>query len=263
MLKLFDVSVSSAWKCLKGTKCEFYIKIYTDSELQEIEMKIYEELKLLKKANGIMLNMIKKKYRVSSKEIRKIANVTKYTYSRAEKDNVYIKLKTEKVNLENELKGELYSEEDRKKYSQKLDGKRRYRMTKKYIENICKEEKNSILDVGKMLGISKLKLSNLMENKQLTAKVKDMNQKKKVDRIAMDIKYLKENGERYYKQEEIDFFQVFYNVTIQDMLYYLSRGKTIYDTYIEALKNNPKGIWIGERARISNEYIEEQYDNLE
>lgn len=135
-------------------------------------------------------------------------------------------------------------------------------MSKKTIEQIVQEEKISIDSAAAIFGVQKYRFRNLMAEKQLTVKVIDENKKNKAEKIKLDLKYIENNGERYYSPDELALMSVIYEMPEDDMIFYLADGKTMYTTYSEALKNNPKGVWIGGKTRLSNNYIEGNYNIL-
>lgn len=266
-----------------------------------------------------MLQLMKEKYRISSKDMRKILDLGYYHYNQAEKQNHYVQLEEKKQsedskmiavkemikkwktketityksikNIEEQyhftmeeirntfhiskkdlkdlisgqkkkVKIDLYSERDKQECRKRISNSKKYRASKKLIEQVAKQEKVSTKKAGEILGINQVCFKNLMEEKQLTTKIVDDSLKRQVEKIALDLKYLPNNGNRYYKPNEINFMGLFYKIPTDDMLYYLSSGKTTYETYQEALQNNPEGIWIGEKARLSNEYAEQNHNIL-
>lgn len=304
------------YKCLKGIECNFYIKIYSQSEVEEIEKKIREELKMFPEVNGHMLEFVKEKYRVSPKDMRKILGAKYVDYSKAEKQDGYIKITAKEPQKQKEeivkkwkhkdtitnksicnimkeyhltydevgeifglpkkeiqliqtgqkkkVNINLYSEEDREECWKKIGNDKKYKSSKKIIEQIAKQEKISTQKVGKIFNITQNRLNKLMKEEQLTVRINNENLKKKVEKIAIDLKYLPNNGERYYKKDEIHFMAVFYQIQVDDFFYYLAKGKTEYDTYQEAFRNNPKGVWlIGKKIKLSNEYEEANHQFLE
>lgn len=315
ILTLFEVKGNTRNKCLKGIECSFYIKIYSAIEFEEIKEKIKEELNLFPNVNGNMLQFIKEKYRISSKDLRSILKADYYRYNKAETKNAYLKLENDtyiekqkeeiikkwknkdditiksirniieekkltfeeigkileisKKDLEElksdkikKVKIDLQTEKEKQEYRQKIENGRKYKLSKKLVEQFAESEGMSIGKAGKILGIDSYKLKKLIEQKQLTIKASDHKLKNQVEKIALDLKYLPNNGNRYYKEDETNFMSLFYKINSDDIFYYLASGKTEYDTYKEALKNNPNGVWIGEKCRISNEYIERNYELL-
>ena len=95
ILTLFEVKGNTRNKCLKGIECSFYIKIYSAIEFEEIKEKIKEELNLFPNVNGNMLQFIKEKYRISSKDLRSILKADYYRYNKAETKNAYLKLEND------------------------------------------------------------------------------------------------------------------------------------------------------------------------
>lgn len=250
-LELFDVS--SRYQCLKGIACNFYIKIYSPEEIKEIKQKIREELVQIPKVNGNIIQVIKNSYRISDKDMRQILGFSYYEYKKAIEENKYIEIK--------EMEEEKQQEES-KDCILKIKNQKKYKISKKLIMQIAKEEDMSISKVGEQLGIKKISLEKLMKEQQLTARATDNKIKYKVKKLSLDLKYLENYGERYYQEQELKFICQMYGISVDNMLYYLANGKTMYDTYCEALKNNPKGVWIGKKMRLSNQYLEENYAKI-
>lgn len=260
LLTLFEVSQAAKNKCLKGIVCNFYINIYSTEELQKIKEKIRKELAQFSRANGKMIELFKQKYRISSKDMRNILNAKYQNYKKAEEQNKYINLKL--TENKHDKKIEKIFEKDKQLCLKKISNSKKYNVSKKTIEQIVQEEKISIDKATEIFGIKKFRYKNLIAGKQLTVKVIDENKKKKIEKIKLDLKYIETNGERYYSQDEIALMSVIYEVSKDDMFFYLANGKTMYTTYSEALKNNPEGVWIGEKSRLSNNYIETNYKIL-
>lgn len=207
-----------------------------------------------KKADIIKYNdieNIQNEYKMEIEEIREIFNISKRNLEKIKQDR------------EKEIKINLYSEKDKQECINKICTQKKYKASKKLIEQIAENERISIEKAGEILGIPKNPLKNVINDKQLTTKIINNKIKYKVEKLALDLKYLKNYGERYYEKQEIALISLMYEISVDDILYYLANGITMYNTYVEALNNNPSGVWIGEKTRLSNKYLEENYEALD
>jgi len=262
LLKLLGVSNIAMYNCLKNNECSFYIQVYSKQELQEIEEKVKEDLKVIPRVNRKMIELIKERYRISSRDIRKFLGNNYAQYIRMEKQNKYLEIKWDDSQKEDKLKFRA-EEKQKKECRNQITNTKKYRISKELIEKVAKTENVTVEIAGEILGLKKAILKNIMEKKQLTTKLIDKELQYRVAMLELDLKYMPNNGERYYPKEEMEFMSVVYELTIDDIFYYLSDGKVMYEVYLEAFKNNPNGVWIGKKGRLSNEYEEENHKVLD
>lgn len=207
----------------------------------------------------------KKKDTVTRQDVKEIQDA--YRLSKKEiKEKFHISQKEFKELLEGQIetvKIDLYSEKEKYELKKKTNYQNKYRTSKRDIERFAEKEEVSFQKAGQILDINEKRLQKLAEEKQLTLKITGKNTKWKAERMLLDLKYNPIYGEHYYTLEELTLICNGYYLTIEDFFYYKTRSKVMYEMFLEAVQNNPKGVWIGSKTRISNEFIEENYTEIE
>lgn len=87
--------------------------------------------------------------------------------------------------------------------------------------------------------------------------------KKYIKIIKIDIKYLKQYGERMYAQEEIKQICSIYSVEFEHFITYMNRNKISYYESMYIIQKNKEGIWIGKKPEISKEFLKENLEKIE
>lgn len=164
LLVLLDVSGVAANKCLHDIECKFYIKIYSQEEMEEIEQKVREELGRFAKVNGNILALVKQRYRLSSKDMRRILNANYVTYKNAEQKNNYINIKKQTTSCP-------YEAEIVKKWKKKDN------ITYKSIFSMKQKYHLTLEEIRSILNISKTDFNALITRKKKKVKIQVPNSK--------------------------------------------------------------------------------------
>ena len=137
------------------------------------------------------------------------------------------------------------------------------KITKEKLQQIATQEEILLKDLVFLLGCYK---NIVYKSEKMWTKINLLKHSEsnidKVKLIKLDLKYLKEYGSKFYKYEEINSICKYYNLDINFFLKKLYYNKVSYFDNLEILKNNTKGIYIGEKTRLSKKFIKENYDIL-
>lgn len=87
--------------------------------------------------------------------------------------------------------------------------------------------------------------------------------KKYIKMIKIDLKYLKQYGERMYTQREIKQICNTYAIKFEQFITYMNRNKISYYESMYIIQKNKEGIWIGEKPEISKGFLKENLEKIE
>lgn len=225
------------------------ISLKKENKLNYFE--IFEKWKNKEEISYEDVKSIQEQYQLSQAEIQEVFQISKKNFKDLLDGSVQ------------KVKVDLYSEKDRYLIKKKVNLQEKYRVSKKDMERVAQNEGISVQRVGQILDVNQKCLKRLMDGKQLTLKISDKNTKWKVDRMLLDLKYNPIYGERYYTSDELKFICNHYKLDVKDFFRCITRGKVLYETFLEAEQKNPKGVWIGSKTRISNEFIEKNYEKMD
>lgn len=225
------------------------ISLKQENKLNYFE--IFEKWKNKEEITYEDVKNIEEQYQLSLTEIQEVFQISKKKFKALLDGSI------EKVKVD------LYSEKDRYLIKRKVNFQEKYGVSKKDMERVAEDEGISVQKVGQILEVNQKCLKRLMDGKQLTLKISDKDTKWKVDRMLLDLKYNPIYGERYYTSGELKLICNQYWLDVKDFFRCITRGKVLYETFLEAEQKNPKGVWIGAKIRISNVFIEKNYERIE
>lgn len=132
------------------------------------------------------------------------------------------------------------------------------RISYEKLENIQKKYSITLNELLYILGITKYAYNFIKSNRRYSSIVKDMDTYL-ITQILSEIM----EKERYYTKAEIKQICEANNISLQDFFDYIF-GKAVYfgrDDY-ERLLNNKGKIWIGNRSKLSNEFVNNHLDQI-
>lgn len=112
------------------------------------------------------------------------------------------------------------------------------------------------------LGISIYKYNKMKNNELDEIKVTDVKTKHIVKLIKLDFKYINKYKNDYYSKEKLQKICKERNITLEQFLKYYNKNQSHYKFNKIAMEQSKKGLWIGENIRISNEFMNENYEKI-
>lgn len=229
-----------------------------DEELKNLSVKILdtEGIQPYTQIDYKMLQGLSQKYYINEKILAlSILEVTESQYWNMKYNNhikaYVLKGNYKKSNLEElrKLKLDIFE-------SEKLSvGKR---ISYEEIESIQKKYDVPLNELLYILGITKYAYNFIKSEKKYSSIIKDMDTYL-ITQILSEVM----KKERYYTKSEIEQICKTNNISLQDFLDYIL-GKALYfgyDTYKELL-NNKGLIWIGDRSKLSNEFVNKNLNQI-
>lgn len=113
-----------------------------------------------------------------------------------------------------------------------------------------------------MLGISIYKYNKMKNDELDEIKVTDVKTKHIVKLIKLDFKYINKYKNDYYSKEKLQKICKERNITLEQFLKYYNKNQSHYKFNKIAMEQSKKGLWIGENIRISNEFMNENYEKI-
>ena len=113
-----------------------------------------------------------------------------------------------------------------------------------------------------MLGISIYKYNKIKNNELDEIKVTDVKTKHIVKLIKLDFKYINKYKNDYYSKEKLQKICKERNITLEQFLKYYNKNQSHYKFNKIAMEQSENGLWIGENIRISNEFMNENYEKI-
>lgn len=162
-----------------------------------------------------------------------------------------------------EIKDLLYILEVKYNTAYKLkNGKQKY--TKLKFNNHEGIKNRKIIAQGKInkLGISIYKYNKIKNNELDEIKVTDVKTKHIVKLIKLDFKYINKYKNDYYSKEKLQKICKERNITLEHFLKYYNKNQSHYKFNKIAMEQSEKGLRIGENIRISNEFMNENYEEI-
>lgn len=220
---------------------------YRSSEKEIIKDLFIKEVKYKEYVDKKFIEYGKEKYNLEDEEICYLLKVKVKNYKKLMNN----KTKVMKINLIDEY--------EKLRIEQNIIGKLKNQdyITKGDIIKLKKEIRTTNSIIKQTLSISNSQFSKLMRGEIRKARIIFKNIKLNVNYLLMDIKY--EYGERYYSSSELKCLCKKYKVELDEFLKNISTNINRYPYIKRALKENSKGIYIGEEHRLSNEFLN-KYD---
>ena len=247
--KILKISKDQTYKLKKGQK---YILLKHKNEEKEVMDKLF-------------IGEIKYKSSISKNEIENLKQ--KYKFNDEE---IFTQLKVNILNFKNLMKGltqkmkiDLIDEYEKRDIEQKLITrfKNQDYVTKEDIIKTKNDIDTTDEIIKDILSISTDSFYELMNDKIRKTKITLKEIKLKIYRLKMDIKY--EYGEGFYTSGKLRKLCRKYQIDFDEFLKNLSNNINRYPYIKQALKNNQKGIYIGEEHEISKEFAEKYAIRIE
>ena len=247
--KILKISKNQTYKLKKGQK---HIILKHDNEEKKIMNELFiEEVKYKNFVNKELIEYLKQKYKLEDEEICILLKVKNLNYKNL------MQMKTKKMKID------LMDEYEKREIEQKLIEK--YKMqdyiTKDEIIKIKEEIKATDTIIKDTFCISKEAYYRVINNETRKTRISLKETKLKVNFLKMDIKY--EYGEGFYSSAELRKLCRKYKIEFDNFLKNLSTNINRYPYMKQALKENPKGIYIGEEHRISAEFANKYAQRIE
>lgn len=114
----------------------------------------------------------------------------------------------------------------------------------------------------RMLGISAYTYKKLEEGKINEMKIIDVKTQHIVELIKLDFKYIDKYNKDYYSKEKLKEICKRRHINLDQFLKYYNKNPKHYKFNKIAIEKSKKGLWIGEDIKISNEFINENYEKI-
>ncbi len=224
----------------RGRKYIIFKKLQDEKELAN-ELFI-EEIKYNDYVTKEQIEYFKQKYNLNDEEIVKMLKVNMLNY------NNLIKAKTKKMRID------LLTEEEKILIENELIEMYRWQdyITKNEIYNIKNNIKTTDSIIKDILSIPRETFKKLMRDEITRTRIILKETKLRMDILKMDIKY--EYGEGYYTSAELRKLCRIYKIEWEEFLKNISANISRYPYIKQALKNNEKGLYIGEEHQLSKEF---------
>ncbi len=247
--KILKISDNQNHKLKKGQK---FIILKPQNEEKEIMNDLFiEEVKYQDAINKEQIESLKQKYQLNDEEICSLLKIKTVNYKNLMQGT------TKKMNID------LLEEYEKRDIEQKLIErfKNQDYITREDIIKVKIELQTTDRIIKDILSISTEAVYALMNGKIRRTKITLKEIKFKMYCLKMDIKY--EYGEGFYTSRELRKLCRKYQIEFDDFLKNLSTNVNRYPYMKQALKNNEKGIYIGEEHQLSEEFAEKYAKRIE
>lgn len=247
--KILKISDNQNHKLKKGQK---FIILKPQNEEKEIMNDLFiEEIKYKDSIQKEQIENLKQKYQLNDEEICSLLKIKTVNYRNLMQGT------TQKMKID------LLEEYEKRDIEQKLIEKFKDQdyITKEEIIKIKMDIHATDKIIKDILSIPTEEFYALMKGKIIKTKIMLKEIKFKMYCLKMDLKY--EYGERFYTSAELRKLCKKYQIDFDDFLKNLSTNVNRYPYMKQALKNNEKGIYIGEEHQFSEEFVEKYAKRIE
>lgn len=247
--KIINRKEENEYKIKKSKKC---IILKSSNEESKIRKDLFiEKIKYLDFINKEWIEYSKQKYRLEDEEICILLKVKIINYKNL------INGKTAKMKID------LIDEYEKREIEQRLIEKYEHKdyITKEDISDMKKEIKTTNRIIREVFCISAEAFYRIMKGENRKARIVLKNVNSKMRNLKMDLKY--EYGERFYTSTELRKLCRSYKIDFDDFLKNISTNINRYPYMKQALKENKRGIYIGEEHGISKEFLENYANRIE
>ena len=128
-----------------------------------------------------------------------------------------------------------------------------------YSQSEIDKFKNDILDINNKFFLEIFKQKYRLTNRAIN-EIKRGCKGKSTLKIDIDIKYI--YGNIFINKKSIKELSKIYDSNEDELLRNIAKNKRTYKVFKYAIENNKKGIYISQNTRISNRFINENYQKL-
>lgn len=114
----------------------------------------------------------------------------------------------------------------------------------------------------RLLGISTYRYKKSINSENTKMNVIDIKTRHIVELVKMDFKYIKKYKIGYYSKEILEDICQKRSITLEQFIKYYNRNPKHYKFNKIAISKSEKGLWIGEKIRVPDEFLSKYYDKI-